>query len=159
MLLSSIQRNWNCPPQIWTNWSRADLSMPLQTKRQGIICCGTGWRWHCTRWSKRPNSLKTLKVVSQSSPRSHCGWQTVVPRQISCVRQIEELQKQIASLQAGKKGLSLSSRRSFICWNCRKRGHLARNCKCSKIGDMFTFRSKHKKQVDSRSKDETSILN
>ena len=87
--------------KLWTHWSWEYLIVPLQIRPQGINCGGTGWRWHWTKWSNRPNSEKTLEAVSHSSPRSRWGWQTS-----QMCKQTEELQKQIASLQAGKKGLS-----------------------------------------------------
>ena len=59
-------------------------------------------------------------------------------------KQIEELQKQISSLQTKQKGTSLSQRTPLVCWNCGKRGHLARNCQQEKVGDGFTHRPKHK---------------
>ena len=64
----------------------------------------------------------------------------------------------VASLQTGKKGSSLSRRQSFICWNCRKKGHMAKNCKSSKIGNGFSNAPKQKTQVGSKPKDETSTL-
>ena len=114
-------------------WDQTDIILDkmVQKPQQFEDCKNSG--------SAKPQKL--LRMTERSSETSQL------------CKQIEDLQKQIGSLQAGKKRSSSSEKQSFVCWYCGKKGQLARNCKEEKVGDGFTFRPMHQSQASQ--KDET----